>query len=626
MAVKSLLIKLGILGAGKAKRALGGVEKGMGSLAKSAIKAGAAFFGARAIISGLRTSIELSAKFQGVERGFNNLAKSVGFSSQAFNKLQKATDGTMSSMDLMQQANNAMLLGITDSEDQMAEMFDVAQRLASALGKDTAFGIESLVTGLGRQSKLMLDNLGIMVDVGSANEAYAKELGKTVAELTDAEKKQGFVNETMKEARALVANLGEEQLTTRDKMLQMNTAISDMAISFGDLLAPVVTAGANVMTDFANDMKTAFEFISTIDFKKTGQNLLNSGDALMKAFTDTVKAYFDFIPDFWRNAINQIFPVLKKVLNGMIELVTEFASFIWEPIPISAHIMVLKIKKFFVEMSVHMTNKMREAVNNIKEEFNKLIEEWPKISEKIGLVKAELAKPIDMSEATASIVSQITGLKADLEATGMAELFRKMFMGEGEIETQEQFQARLKEIWGDYAASIIELNEGVAKSEEDKGATITVSGKAAEKTAVETKKMTMESAIASGQSAQSVQGAIRDVIKARFASMIAGVLESEITTKGLLGLVTGAAAAAAAMALFENLVPKFAQGGDFVTSGPQMIMVGDNPSGRERVQVTPSEQGTTGGITINISAPLVDETVVENIIPAIERAQRLNLA
>jgi len=74
----------------------------------------------------------------------------------------------------------------------------------------------------------------------------------------------------------------------------------------------------------------------------------------------------------------------------------------------------------------------------------------------------------------------------------------------------------------------------------------------------------------------------------------------------------------------------FAKGGDFITSGPQMIAVGDNPGGRERVQVTPLSSpnidGPQGGITVNISAPLVDETVVESIIPAIEKAQRLNLA
>ena len=61
------------------------------------------------------------------------------------------------------------------------------------------------------------------------------------------------------------------------------------------------------------------------------------------------------------------------------------------------------------------------------------------------------------------------------------------------------------------------------------------------------------------------------------------------------------------------------------------IYAGENPGGMERVQVTPlsspnidGPQG--GGITINISAPLVDETVIDSIIPAIEKAQRLNLA
>jgi Mg2+ and Co2+ transporter CorA len=77
--------------------------------------------------------------------------------------------------------------------------------------------------------------------------------------------------------------------------------------------------------------------------------------------------------------------------------------------------------------------------------------------------------------------------------------------------------------------------------------------------------------------------------------------------------------------------PAFALGGDFVTQGPQAIMVGDNPGGRERVQVTPLSSPNVngpqgGGITVNISAPLVDDTVVQSIIPAIERARRMNLA
>ena len=74
----------------------------------------------------------------------------------------------------------------------------------------------------------------------------------------------------------------------------------------------------------------------------------------------------------------------------------------------------------------------------------------------------------------------------------------------------------------------------------------------------------------------------------------------------------------------------FAKGGDFITQGPQMMVVGDNPGGRERVQVTPlsspNVSGPTNSFSINVSAPLVDETVVDSIIPAIQKAQRLGTA
>tara|TARA_R100001594_G_scaffold131526_1_gene171217 strand:- start:668 stop:2866 length:2199 start_codon:yes stop_codon:yes gene_type:complete len=61
---------------------------------------------------------------------------------------------------------------------------------------------------------------------------------------------------------------------------------------------------------------------------------------------------------------------------------------------------------------------------------------------------------------------------------------------------------------------------------------------------------------------------------------------------------------------------QFAKGGDFVTSGPQMIMVGDNPGGRERVQVTPLSSpniaGPQGGqIVVNVSGNVMTSDYVE---------------
>jgi hypothetical protein len=57
-------------------------------------------------------------------------------------------------------------------------------------------------------------------------------------------------------------------------------------------------------------------------------------------------------------------------------------------------------------------------------------------------------------------------------------------------------------------------------------------------------------------------------------------------------------------------------------------MVGDNASGMERIDITPlpaPSRASDKNINIYISAPLVDETVVDHIIPAIRRAEKLNL-
>jgi hypothetical protein len=94
-----------------------------------------------------------------------------------------------------------------------------------------------------------------------------------------------------------------------------------------------------------------------------------------------------------------------------------------------------------------------------------------------------------------------------------------------------------------------------------------------------------------------------------------------------------AAGAGAMIGKVTDQLLSFQTGGSFVTKGRTTlplgngVVVGDNASGMERIDVTPLPSPTSNGnnITINISAPLVDETVVETIIPAIRRAEKLNL-
>jgi hypothetical protein len=121
-----------------------------------------------------------------------------------------------------------------------------------------------------------------------------------------------------------------------------------------------------------------------------------------------------------------------------------------------------------------------------------------------------------------------------------------------------------------------------------------------------------------------------------FLSLLEGViLASEAVSTALTFAFTGPAGIAAAIsaivalegakALVRN-VDFAATGADFTTSGPQLLMVGDNPSGRERVQVTPmggdpNINGPQGG-TFNFYGDIIgtDEFVESNLIPSINRA------
>ena len=139
-------------------------------------------------------------------------------------------------------------------------------------------------------------------------------------------------------------------------------------------------------------------------------------------------------------------------------------------------------------------------------------------------------------------------------------------------------------------------------------------------------KITEEQAIAAGQASGSALGAVRRLIKAKFSEMMAGLIAKEVATKGFIGILTAGAFAGLASQLFEKLVPKFAEGGDFVTAGPQMIMVGE--AGRERVQITPLESNMEGSqgsnITINISGGIVQDDYIRNeLLPALNKADSM---
>ena len=156
-------------------------------------------------ITQLTKMAQAAAKLESMERAFRNLSQGAGSAAIAIDKLRQATDNTVSDFDLFQQANNAMILGVSQNSYEMSKLFDMAQRLGRAMGVDTRRSVESLITGIGRQSRLMLDNLGIIVSAEKAYKRYAKENNLVASALTDAQKKEAFFNEALRQGESALA-------------------------------------------------------------------------------------------------------------------------------------------------------------------------------------------------------------------------------------------------------------------------------------------------------------------------------------------------------------------------------------------------------------------------------------
>ena len=223
-----------------------GIGKAMGLAATAMVVQRVAAFGMEAA--------KLATQNAAVETSFRDLAAGVGQSSdEILDSLRATSDGTITDYDLMLSANRAMLLGVADTAEEMSSLLDIARRRGQAMGLTTQQAFNDIVTGLGRGSALILDNLGIVIDLEEAYESYAAQMGKTANQLTDVEKKQAMVNRVMRETM----NTGAEIVASPFE--RMDTALSNLKVSMGELFSPAVTAAAEALVQVFDAAKNTIE-------------------------------------------------------------------------------------------------------------------------------------------------------------------------------------------------------------------------------------------------------------------------------------------------------------------------------------------------------------------------------
>jgi len=89
-----------------------------------------------------------------------------------YNQLSKAVDNTASEESILEYANIAIMLDIP--AEKLPKLFNAAMKLGFATGIDTKAAIHALSIGVGRQSRMVLDNIGIMLKAQNAYEAFPK--------------------------------------------------------------------------------------------------------------------------------------------------------------------------------------------------------------------------------------------------------------------------------------------------------------------------------------------------------------------------------------------------------------------------------------------------------------------
>jgi hypothetical protein len=173
----------------------------------------------------VKQGIDLAKQGEGVRIAFQRLGRG-----DILDGLRQATHGTVNDLELMKAAVkfNDFKLPL----DELGTMLAFAQQKAKDTGQSVDYMVDSIVTGLGRKSLMILDNLGLS----------AAQIKEKMAETGDMTKAVGeIIREEMEKA-------GDYVETAADRATQANVSLQNKMEELGRKFAPLQEASDNFWT------------------------------------------------------------------------------------------------------------------------------------------------------------------------------------------------------------------------------------------------------------------------------------------------------------------------------------------------------------------------------------------
>jgi len=246
----------------KSTKSLGDKFDDLSSVAKAALTTGVVGGAVAAGKAIYEMSKQGAAVIQTAE-SFDFLSQKLGLPRDLLEELRRASNGTIDDMTLMS-STATLLAGTTDelgaalgnATPQLMEIAKAANKLNPSLGT-TSHMYESIALGIKRASPMILDNLGLTIKIGDANEEMAKKLGKSVEALTAEEKQMALLEATLKAGDNLIAQVGGTTDSATDSFYQFETNVTNLKNELMTGLAPAVASVTGAIAELFHEMNNA---------------------------------------------------------------------------------------------------------------------------------------------------------------------------------------------------------------------------------------------------------------------------------------------------------------------------------------------------------------------------------
>jgi hypothetical protein len=214
-----------------------------------------------------KESLQVKAVFNNLKFGIEGAAE--------------ASLGMVDNMTLAQAQVRAVELGAITTKEEFEKLAHAGSVLGMVMEGDAAAGVDKLTVAIARGSALRLDDLGIVLSKSAAEREHARDLGKTVSQLTAAEKAESFRVIALKKAEIAA---GKKVITDSAGLAMLRLEIAAKN-EYTEAIGGVVPEAVKAEQAFL----ALGERMKTLDVKHHNEDQLDLNEALEAAGTSVEK-------------------------------------------------------------------------------------------------------------------------------------------------------------------------------------------------------------------------------------------------------------------------------------------------------------------------------------------------